>query len=103
MVKKVHLKMLLNNLRKRSLSMAEYFTKLRSIIDGLALVGSPLSNTDLITHLIIGLDHSYYPVVVYIKANMLNMDLSEAFAMLLTHKVGLENSKIINSKEAESN
>ena len=34
---------------------------------------------------------------------MLNMDLSEAFAMLLTHKAGLENSKIINSKEAESN
>ncbi|KAH9705793.1 retrovirus-related pol polyprotein from transposon RE1 [Citrus sinensis] len=73
-----------------SVSMTEYFTKLRTISDGLALAGSPLNNTDLITHLITGLDHSYYPVVVYIEANMLTMDLSEAYAMLLTHEARLE-------------
>ncbi|KAH9648420.1 retrovirus-related pol polyprotein from transposon RE1 [Citrus sinensis] len=103
MAKKVHLKMLLSNLRKGSLSMTEYFTKLRTISDGLALAGSPLSNIDLITHLITGLDHSYYPVVVYIEANMLTMDLSEAYAMLLTHEARLENSKIVDNKEAKSN
>ncbi|XP_024039589.1 uncharacterized protein LOC112098179 [Citrus clementina] len=83
--------------------MTEYFIKLRTISDGLALAGSPLSNTDLITHLITGLDHSYYPVVVYIEANMLTMDLSEAYAMLLTHEARLENNKIVDSKEAKSN
>ena len=103
MVKKVHLKMLLNNLRKGSLLMTKYFTKLRTITDGLALIGNPLSNTYLITHLITGLDHSYYLVIVYIEANMLNIDLSEAYAMLLTHEARLENSKIIDSKEAKSN
>ncbi|GAY56084.1 hypothetical protein CUMW_169100 [Citrus unshiu] len=82
---------------------SEYFTKLRTISDGLALAGSPLSNIDLITHLITGLDHSYYPVVVYIEANMLTMDLSEAYAMLLTHEARLENSKIVDNKEAKSN
>ncbi|GAY68044.1 hypothetical protein CUMW_261070, partial [Citrus unshiu] len=99
----VHLKMLLSNLRKGSLSMTEYFTKLRTISDGLALSGSPLSNIDIITHLITGLDHSYYLVVVYIEANMLTMDLSEAYAMLLTHEARLENSKIADNKEAKSN
>ena len=103
MAKKVHLKMLLNNLRKGSLLMTKYFTKLRTITDGLALIGNPLSNTYLITHLITGLDHSYYLVIVYIEANMLNIDLSEAYAMLLTHEARLENSKIIDSKEAKSN
>ncbi|KAH9682071.1 retrovirus-related pol polyprotein from transposon RE2 [Citrus sinensis] len=103
MAKKVHLKMLLSNLRKGSLSMTEYFTKLRTISDGLALAGSPLSNIDLITHLITGLDHSYYLVVVYIEANMLTMDLSEAYAMLLTHEARLENSKIVDNKEVKSN
>ncbi|KAH9746928.1 retrovirus-related pol polyprotein from transposon RE1 [Citrus sinensis] len=103
MAKKVHLKMLFSNLRKRSVSMTEYFTKLRTISDGLALTGSPLNNTDLITHLITGLDHSYYPVVVYIEPNMLTMDLSEAYAMLLTHEARLENSKNVDSKEVKNN
>ena len=52
MAKKVHLKMLLNNLRKDSLSMTEYFTELKPVTDGLALAGSPVSDIDFITHLI---------------------------------------------------
>ena len=103
MAKKVHLKMLLSNLQKGSLTMSEYFTKLRTIIDGLALAGSPVNELDLITHLITGLDQSYYPVVVHIEANMLNMDLSEAYAMLLTHEARLENNKLHDSKETKSN
>ncbi|KAH9659677.1 hypothetical protein KPL70_023950 [Citrus sinensis] len=103
MAKKVHLKMLLSNLRKGSVSMTEYFTKLKTISDGLALAGSPLSNTGLITHLITGLDHSYYLVVVYIEANMLTMDLSEAYATLLTHEARLDNSKNVDSKEVKNN
>ncbi|KAH9805863.1 retrovirus-related pol polyprotein from transposon RE1 [Citrus sinensis] len=103
MAKKVHLKMLLSNLRKGSLTMSEYFTKLKSVTDGLALAGSPVHDLDLITHLITGLDQSYYPVVVYIEANMLKMDLSEAYAMLLTHEARLENNKLHDSKETKNN
>ncbi|KAH9740738.1 retrovirus-related pol polyprotein from transposon RE2 [Citrus sinensis] len=103
MAKKVHLKMLLNNLRKGSLSMTEYFTKLKTVTDGLALAGSPVSDINFITHLITGLDHSYYPVVVYVEANMLNMDLSEAYSMLLTHEARLKNNKHSENKEMKSN
>ncbi|KAK9207149.1 hypothetical protein WN943_017434 [Citrus x changshan-huyou] len=103
MAKKVHLKMLLSNLRKGSLTMSEYFTKLKSVTNGLALAGSPVHDLDLITHLITGLDQSYYPVVVYIEANMLKMDLSEAYAMLLTHEARLENNKLHDSKETKNN
>ena len=49
MAKKVHLKMLLSNSRKGSLSMTEYFIKLETVIDGLALAGSFGSDIDLIT------------------------------------------------------
>ena len=102
MTKKVHLKILLNNLRKGSLTMSEYFTKLKTVTSGLALAGSPVNDLDLITHLISSLDQSYYLVVVYIKANMLTMDLSEAYAMLFTHEVRLENNKLHNSKEIKN-
>lgn len=101
--KKVHLKMLLSNLKKRSLSIIEYFTKLITFTDNLALARNPLSNIDLITHLITGLDYSYYPVVVYFESNMLTMDLGEAYAILLTHKARLENSKLNDNKEATNN
>lgn len=103
MVKKIYLKMFLNNLRKCSLSMTNYFTKLKIVIDGLALAGSFVSDIELITHLITGLDHYYYPVVVYIEANMSNMDLSKAYSMLLTHDARLENNKFNENKEMKSN
>ena len=103
MAKKVHLKMLFSNLRKGSLSMTKYFTKLKTVTDNLALAGSPVSDIDVITHLITGLDHSYFPVVVHIEANMLNTDLSEAYAMLLTHEARLENSKFLENKEIKKN
>ena len=74
--------------------MTEYFIKLETVIDGLALAGSLVSDIDLITHLITGLD---------IEADMLNMDLSEAYSMLLTHEARLENSKFNRNKEIKSN
>lgn len=85
--KKVHLKMLFSNLRKGSLSMTEYFTKLKVVTDALALDGSPLRNIDFINHLITRLDQSYYPIVVYIETK--TMDLSKAYAMLSTHEARL--------------
>lgn len=59
MAKKVHLKMFLSNLRKGSLSMIEYFTKLKNVTNGLALAGSLVNNIDLITYPVTSLDQSY--------------------------------------------
>ncbi|KAH9751748.1 retrovirus-related pol polyprotein from transposon RE1 [Citrus sinensis] len=61
--KKVHLKMMLNNLKKGSMSMTDFFGKLKTITDELAIAGNPISSLDFITHLISGLGQPYYPVV----------------------------------------
>ena len=53
--KKVHLKMLLNNLKKGSMTITEYFSKLKAVNDELTLAGSPVTNLDFMTHLISGL------------------------------------------------
>ena len=79
--KKVHLKMLLNNLKKGSMTITEYFSKLKVVSDELALAGSPVTNLDFITHVISRLGQPYYPVVVYIEANMLKMSMNEAYSM----------------------
>ena len=44
--KKVHLKMMLNNLRKGSMPMTEFFGKLNTITADLAIAGSPISSLD---------------------------------------------------------
>lgn len=101
--KKVHLKMLLNNLKKGSMSITKYFSKLRFVIDELAVAGSPVCSLDFITHLIFGLDQPYYPMVVYIEANVLKMSINEAYYMLLTHEARLENAQSNANKDAKSN
>ncbi len=48
----MHLKMLPNNLKKWSMSITEYFYKLRSVTDELTMAGSLVSSLDFIIHLI---------------------------------------------------
>lgn len=103
MAKKVHLKIFLSNLRKRSLSMIEYFTKLKNVTNGLALAGSLVNNIDLITYPVTSLDQSYYSIVIYIEAKMLTIKPSEAYAIVFTHKARLESSKFSDSKEVKNN
>ena len=42
--KKIHLKMMLNNLRKGSMTITEFFGKLKTIADELAIAGNPISS-----------------------------------------------------------
>ncbi|KAL9438087.1 hypothetical protein AB3S75_023871 [Citrus x aurantiifolia] len=85
------------------MTITEYFGKLRTITDELAVAGSLVSSLDFITHLISGLGQPYYPVVVYIEANVLKMSINKAYSMLLTHEARLENANSNASKEIKMN
>ena len=99
--KKVHLKMMLNNLKKGSMTMTEYFSKLKSVTDELAIARSPVSSLDFITHLISRLGQPYYLVVVYIEENVLKMSINEAYSTLLTHEARLESNQSNAFKEVK--
>ncbi len=101
--KKVHMKMMLNNLRKGVMSMTEFFNKLKTTTDELAVAGSHVSSLDFLTHLISGLGQPYYPVVVYIEANLAKTTINEAYSMLLTHEARLDANQLSSSKEAKMN
>lgn len=80
----------LNNLRKGSMTMTEFFGKLKIITNELAIVSNPTSSLDFLTHLISGLGQPYYPVVVCIEANLAKISINEAYSILLTHEARLE-------------
>lgn len=103
MAKKAHLKMMLSNLRKGSMTITEYFAKLRAVTNKLALTGSPVSTLDFITHLISRLGQPYYPVVLYIEANMMKIFVNEAYSMLLTHEARIKFNHPSANKEAKLN
>lgn len=58
---------------------------------------------DFITHLTFGLGQPYYPLVVYIEANVLKMSVDEAYFMLLKHGARLENAQSNASKKVKVN
>ena len=96
--KKIHLKMMLNNLRKGLMKISEFFGKLKTIANELAIFGNPISSLDFLTHLISGLGQPYYPVVVYLEANLAKISINEAYFMLLSHEVRLEANQLSASK-----
>ena len=85
------------------MSITEYFGKLRSMTDELAIVDGLVSPFDFITHLIFGLGQPYYLVVVYIKVNVLKMSMNEAYSILLIHEVRLKSAYSNVAKEATLN
>ncbi|KAH9687366.1 retrovirus-related pol polyprotein from transposon RE1 [Citrus sinensis] len=101
--KKVHLKIMLNNLRKGPMTVTEFFGKLKAITDELAIASNPISSLDFLTHLISGLGQPYYPVVVYLEVNIAKISISEAYSMLLSHEARLEANKLSANKEAKLN
>lgn len=83
--------------------MTEFFGKLKTIIDELAIAGSPITSLDFLTHLISGLGQPYYPMVFYIEANLVKMIVNEACYMFLTHEARLEANQLNASKETKLN
>uniref|UniRef100_A0A151UDC7 Retrovirus-related Pol polyprotein from transposon TNT 1-94 n=1 Tax=Cajanus cajan TaxID=3821 RepID=A0A151UDC7_CAJCA len=56
-----------HSFRKGSMKMEEYLIKMKSLADSLKLAGSLISNTDLITQTLAGLDFDYNAIVVQLS------------------------------------
>lgn len=82
-------------LRKGSLKVDEYLRKVKELAYNLTLAGSPLSNDDLITQMLTGLNVEYNTIVIQLaeKANLLWVELQSS---LLTFKSILEQLSAVN-------
>ena len=72
--------------RKGTLSMADYFAKIRANADPLAAVGRPMREEDIITAVITGLDSDYEPLITAITTRIDVMTLGE----LCSHAISFE-------------
>ncbi|KAL9429685.1 hypothetical protein AB3S75_031495 [Citrus x aurantiifolia] len=89
------LKLQIQSTKKGSLSVSDYFNKMKKIADSLAIGGNALSSNELIMYLLTGLDDSYKSLVTNILTILEKEELTveEVYSMLLSHETRLEMSK----------
>ena len=74
----------LSTLKKESLSVDDYFIKIKLIADKLASAGSPIIEKDLMLPILNGLRLGYHDVATFITSS--KMEFDDAYTLLLTHE-----------------
>ena len=88
------LKMHIQTIKKGSMSMVEYFTKIKRIADTLALAGKPVELNDFVMHVLNDLDSSdYESLITAVLAREGTITLDDLYSLLLNHKNRIEQKK----------
>ncbi|KAH9658686.1 protein kinase domain-containing protein [Citrus sinensis] len=88
------LKMQIQTLKKGSMSMINYFAKMKRISDSLALAGKLVEVNDFVQHVLTGLDSSdYESLVTTVLARGDNINLDEFYSLLLSHENRVEQKR----------
>ena len=88
------LKLQIQTLKKGSMSIIDYFTKMKRISDSLALAGKPVEVNDFVQHVLTRLDSSdYESLVTIVLARGDNISLNEFYSLLLSHENRVEQKR----------
>lgn len=68
------------------MSVHEYYTKMKMILDSLRAAGKNMSDDDFVLCLLVGLGYEYDSIVAIINAKADNISLSDVYAMLLSQE-----------------
>lgn len=86
----MYLRRELQTIRKGSLTMADYFLKVKRLGDALAASGEPIRNSDLQQMLLSGLDSSYDAIVTTLTATLNEVPMDDFQAHLLAFEMRLD-------------
>ncbi|KAL9441372.1 hypothetical protein AB3S75_019956 [Citrus x aurantiifolia] len=81
----------LDTLRKESMSVEEYCSKMKTLVNKLACTGDNITEKDLLIKTLNGLGSGYLDLASIITTNKMNFD--DAYALLLTHEARLEQNQ----------
>jgi hypothetical protein len=69
--------------KKHHLSVADYYSKMRSLVDDMASSRTPLRNDELVSYILAGLDEDYNSVYTVVTSRVEPITPSELYAQLL--------------------
>ncbi|KAJ0035570.1 hypothetical protein Pint_25899 [Pistacia integerrima] len=86
----------LSTLKKASLTITDYFTKVKHLSDTLSTISHPLSSSKITSYLLDGLPSSYDSLVTAITTRLDPISLDDLYGCLLTHENRLEQQTTSN-------
>ena len=87
----LQLRSMLQNLKKRDLSIDEYFVKMKNIVDILNVAsGQTFTDDELLLYILGGLGSEYESIVVHLTSRQRAISLEEAQLMLQTQEMKIE-------------
>lgn len=76
----------LSTLKKGSLSISDYFTKIKHLHDILSAISHPLSTSEITSYLLTGLPSSYDSLVTFVTTQLDLISLDDLYGHLLTNE-----------------
>ncbi|KAK9110858.1 hypothetical protein Sjap_018918 [Stephania japonica] len=86
----------IQNTKKGSMTMSEYLLKMKEMADFLATAGSPVSDDDLVSNTLTGLDGEYLPIISVLQEKE-TLRWTELHASLLSFEMTLSQFHGLNS------
>jgi hypothetical protein len=80
----------LSNLKKKDLSAADYFNKMKALADAMATVGVPLGDEEILGYMLAGLGQEYESLVTTLTARDDAVSLNSFYAYLLGAELRIE-------------
>ena len=101
--KVLHLRTQIQTTRKRSMSVHEYYTKMKMNLDSLRAAGNHMSNDDFVLCLLAGFGPEYDLIVATINAKSESITPSEVYGMLLSQENRIEYQNSVSSIDYQAN
>ncbi|KAI0492902.1 hypothetical protein KFK09_027178 [Dendrobium nobile] len=89
--KVIQLKNELHDIAMGSLSMAQYLTDIKKLVDQIASTGSTVDNEDIILHILNGLPSSYQSFKTSIRTMLHPISLDTLYALLISEEIHVQN------------
>nr|XP_020182985.1 keratin, type II cytoskeletal 1-like [Aegilops tauschii subsp. strangulata] len=93
----------LTNLQKGNMSMAEYLGKIKSLTDEVACTAAALSDPEIVSKILAGLDMDYNPVVSALAARVEPITIQELYSQLLSFDARLSLLHGVNIRKSSAN
>ncbi|PKU68164.1 Retrovirus-related Pol polyprotein from transposon TNT 1-94 [Dendrobium catenatum] len=100
--KVIQLKNELHNISMQSMSMTDYLTEVKKIVDQIASAGSSIDSEDIIIYILNGLPPAYQSFTTTIRTMQGTMTLDNLYALLISEEIHLKSSAIKFSKDPDT-
>ncbi|KAI0499077.1 hypothetical protein KFK09_019978 [Dendrobium nobile] len=100
--KVIQLKNELHNISMQFMSMADYLTEVKKIVDQIASAGSSIDSEDVMIYILNGLPPAYQSFTTTIRTMQGTMTLDNLYALLISEEIHLKSSALKFSKDPDT-